>query len=78
MSEDSGKADRIESAAQRLTPRRASSWLLWSVVSFFVLLLLWTSLAQVDRTVHGQGRVIPGFFHSGAAGSAPAIAIRCP
>ncbi|QPD00499.1 HlyD family type I secretion periplasmic adaptor subunit [Qipengyuania soli] len=41
-----------------IEPRTASRWLFWGIVGFFVIFLAWASLAEVDRTVRGMGRVI--------------------
>lgn len=38
---------------------KSANLLLWIVGGFFVLFLLWASLTQVDRTVRGEGRVVP-------------------
>ncbi|MBX9797083.1 MAG: HlyD family type I secretion periplasmic adaptor subunit [Sphingomonas sp.] len=39
--------------------RRASAWLLWGIVGFFLLFLVWAWLTRLDRTVRAEGRVIP-------------------
>jgi adhesin transport system membrane fusion protein len=48
----------IEDLAGRIRPRAASNLLLWVVGAFFVAFFLWASLAKLDRTVKGQGRVV--------------------
>ncbi|MBX7497068.1 HlyD family type I secretion periplasmic adaptor subunit [Qipengyuania sp. 6B39] len=49
---------RLERIIEGLEPRRVSRWLFWGIVGFFVIFFVWASLAEIDRTVHGQGRVI--------------------
>jgi adhesin transport system membrane fusion protein len=48
----------IEDLADRIKPRAASNLLLWMVVSFVVIFGIWASLAELDKTVRGAGRVI--------------------
>ena len=48
----------IEDLADRIRPRVASNVLLWAVVGFVVIFVIWASLAELDKTVRGQGRVI--------------------
>src|SRR6185437_3948757 len=48
----------IEDLADRIRPRAVSNLLLWVVGAFFVAFFLWASLARLDRTVKGQGRVV--------------------
>lgn len=38
---------------------KSANVILWMLAAFFVLFLLWASLTTVDRTVRGQGRVVP-------------------
>jgi adhesin transport system membrane fusion protein len=33
--------------------------ILWSILIFFVCILVWASLAEVDQVIRGQGKVIP-------------------
>ena len=49
----------LEDLTDRVKPRMASSALLWSMVAFFVIFLIWAIFTQLDRTVHGAGRVVP-------------------
>jgi len=49
----------LEDYAVRIKPKSASNLLLWAIVSFFVLFVLWANLTELDRTVRGQGKVIP-------------------
>ena len=50
---------QLEDLADRIRPRAASNILLWVIVAFVFAFLIWAGLAQVSRTVRGQGRVIP-------------------
>lgn len=43
----------------KLKPRAASNLLLWIILAFVVIFLIWASFATIERTVRGQGRVIP-------------------
>ncbi len=49
----------LEDYADAIKPRAVSNLLLWVIVAFFVLALLWAAFTELDRTVHGQGRVVP-------------------
>ena len=49
----------LEELADRIQPRKAANLLLWMIGGFFVLFLLWAALTDIDRTVRGQGRVLP-------------------
>ncbi|MEZ5681600.1 MAG: HlyD family type I secretion periplasmic adaptor subunit [Erythrobacter sp.] len=49
---------RLEGMVDALEPRTASRWLFWGIVGFFVIFVVWASLAQIDRTVRGMGRII--------------------
>jgi adhesin transport system membrane fusion protein len=48
----------IEDLAGDIKPRTASNVLLWVVGAFFVAFVVWASFTKLDRTVHGQGRVV--------------------
>ncbi len=48
----------LETLADRLKPRQASSILLWAILAFFLIFIIWASWATIDRTVRGPGRVI--------------------
>lgn len=48
----------IEDYATRIRPRTASNILLWLVAGFFVVFVIWASLAELDRTVRGTGKVV--------------------
>ncbi len=49
----------LEDIPDRIKPENASSMLLWVVVAMIVALFGWASLTKIDRTVRGQGKVIP-------------------
>src|SRR5947199_8912483 len=50
---------QIEDMTTRIRPRAASNLLLWFVVAFIIAFFVWASFTKLDRTVRGQGRVIP-------------------
>lgn len=49
----------LEDISDHLKPERASNILLWAVVACVVLLFGWAALTKIDRTVRGQGKVVP-------------------
>src|ERR1044072_1576629 len=49
----------LEDRTTRSKPRTASNLLLWFVLAFVVVFFLWAAFTELDRTVRGQGRVIP-------------------
>src|SRR5258707_5762861 len=49
----------LEDLTPRIKPRPASNLLLWFVVACIVVFFLWAGFTELDRTVRGQGRVIP-------------------
>ena len=49
----------LEDLTTRIKPKTASNLLLWFVVAFIVAFFLWAGFTELDRTVRGQGRVIP-------------------
>ena len=49
----------LEDTVTRIKPRAASSLLLWIIVAFVVAFFVWAALTELDRTVRGQGRVVP-------------------
>lgn len=50
---------QLEDLTTKIKPRAASNMLLWLIVAFVVAFFLWAGLTELDRTVRGQGRVIP-------------------
>lgn len=49
----------LEDMADMVRPRTASNVLLWAIVAFFGIALLWAIFTELDRTVHGMGRIVP-------------------
>jgi adhesin transport system membrane fusion protein len=49
----------FEDLADRIQPKAVSNLLLWLIFGFFVLFVIWAALAELDRTVHAPGRVVP-------------------
>lgn len=49
----------LEDLADRIKPRAASNLLLWGIVGFMAVFFIWAAFAEIDRTVRGNGRVIP-------------------
>jgi membrane fusion protein, adhesin transport system len=49
----------LEDLTTRLKPRAASNMLLWLIATFVIIFFLWAGFTRIDRTVRGQGRVIP-------------------
>jgi membrane fusion protein, adhesin transport system len=50
---------RLEDLPDQLKPRSASNLLLWGITAFVLIFFTWAYLAEIERTVRGQGRVIP-------------------
>ena len=48
----------LEKLVEGLEPSKVSRFLFWGILGFFALLFAWAALAEIDRTVRGQGRVI--------------------
>ncbi len=46
-------------AVHRLRPRAASHVLLFTIVTFFVVFLVWANWALIDEVTRGEGKVIP-------------------
>lgn len=49
----------FQSSGMTIKPRVPASIILWIIASFFLIFLIWAALTQLDRTVHGFGKVIP-------------------
>ena len=49
----------LEDYVARVRPASASNVLLWGILGFVVLFFIWAALTELDRTVRGQGRIIP-------------------
>ncbi|MEO1144586.1 MAG: HlyD family type I secretion periplasmic adaptor subunit [Cyanobacteria bacterium J06638_22] len=56
---DPSDLDRLAPLTDRIRPKFASTLLLWLIAAFFVIFLVWAALTELDRTVRGEGRVIP-------------------
>ncbi|MBX7541281.1 HlyD family type I secretion periplasmic adaptor subunit [Qipengyuania sphaerica] len=52
------KERHIEDFVADIEPGKASKALFWGITIFFVLIIIWAALAEIDRTVRGMGRVI--------------------
>lgn len=50
---------RIEHRLDRLRPASASNLLLWAILAFLAVFVIWAALTEIDRTVRGEGRVVP-------------------
>ena len=50
---------RESAAAVMESPRRLSHYILWATVAFFVIGVIWASLAIVDEVTVAEGKVIP-------------------
>ena len=50
---------QLEVFESRIRPRLVSNLLLWIILAFCVVAVIWAALAEVDRSVHGGGRVVP-------------------
>jgi len=49
----------LEDLADRIKPKAVSNLLLWLILGFVAIFVIWASVVKLDRTVHGQGRVVP-------------------
>lgn len=49
----------LEDFVGRVKVGRASNILLWAILAFLAIFILWAALTELDRSVRGQGRVIP-------------------
>ena len=49
----------LEDLTTKIKPKAASSMLLWIIVAFVVAFFIWAGFTELDRTVRGQGRVVP-------------------
>lgn len=56
--DDTHGETRFEQFVEGIEPRTASRVLFWGIVIFFAVLVTWAALAEIDRTVSGEGRVI--------------------
>ena len=49
----------LEDYVGRVRPTTASSIMLWVILAFVVIFFIWAAVTELDRTVRGQGRIIP-------------------
>jgi adhesin transport system membrane fusion protein len=49
----------LEDLTTRIKPKTASNMLLWFILIIVVVFFVWASFTKLDRTIRGQGRVIP-------------------
>lgn len=49
----------IEQRLDRLRPASASNLLLWAILAFLAVFVMWAAFTEIDRTVRGDGRVVP-------------------
>ncbi len=52
-----GEDDNLDE--QELAAKKSANLVLWIILGVFVVFLTWAALTQLDRTVRGQGRVVP-------------------
>lgn len=50
---------KIEQRLDRLRPASASNLLLWTILAFLAVFVIWAAFTEIDRTVRGEGRVVP-------------------
>jgi membrane fusion protein, adhesin transport system len=56
---NASSAEPENRAISRFAPKMGPSLLLWLILGFFVVILIWAALTEIDRTVRGMGRVVP-------------------
>jgi adhesin transport system membrane fusion protein len=49
----------LEDYADRVRPKTAANILLWTIIGFVIIFIIWAAFTEIDRTVRGQGRIIP-------------------
>jgi adhesin transport system membrane fusion protein len=49
----------LEDYADRVRPKTAANILLWTIIGFVIIFIVWAAFTEIDRTVRGQGRIIP-------------------
>ena len=52
-----GEDDNLDE--QELAAKKSANLVLWIILGVFLVFLAWAALTQLDRTVRGQGRVVP-------------------
>ncbi|HWH22790.1 MAG TPA: HlyD family type I secretion periplasmic adaptor subunit [Allosphingosinicella sp.] len=53
------EAGTLEDFVTRVRPAKASNILLWVILGFLVIFVIWAAVTKLERTVRGQGRIIP-------------------
>jgi membrane fusion protein, adhesin transport system len=49
----------LEDYVTRVRPTTAANVMLWVIAAFVLVFFIWAALTELDRTVRGQGRIIP-------------------
>lgn len=49
----------LEELPSQITPRKASNVLFWGLGAFVLAFVLWAIFTKLDRSVHGNGRIVP-------------------
>lgn len=49
----------LEDYFDRVRPATASNLLLWLIAGFVLIFLIWATFTKLDRTVRGQGKIVP-------------------
>jgi adhesin transport system membrane fusion protein len=49
----------LEDYVGGVRPATASNVMLWVILAFFAIFVVWAAVTELDRTVHGQGRLSP-------------------
>ena len=56
--EGEARERHLEDFVDDIEPGKASKFLFWGILLFFVVFIVWAALAEIDRTVRGGGRII--------------------
>ena len=49
----------LEDYVGRVRPTTAANIMLWVILGFVIIFVIWAAVTELDRTVRGQGRIIP-------------------
>ena len=49
----------LEDYVGRVRPTTAANVMLWVILGFVIIFVIWAAVTELDRTVRGQGRIIP-------------------
>ncbi len=55
---DTSADDSNNRLETRVRPNLRANFMLWLILAFLIVFLIWASLAEIDRTVRGFGRVV--------------------